>query len=437
MNGNRGVLVTFFSRRRIQSMICDLHSHLNQEKRKDIVNRLNSKEAEQCLGAEVELAIAWSLRNLDLDVEPFWWKGSRSPDIYVDAIVKDRPVAIEVTAFADAAISGEAQMDHCAQKLIAIADAEQRRSGQYLYFHFAETRNYQNGRNERGIAAPRDFYPSQETIQKVQSWIRSNPDPTVRLRIEDRNMIVELEKRTYKQIRYHNYHVSRPPRTYSEKRNPLYKRLADKAKQVEDAPSGVSRIVLLVEAGSRFLADITARNWQHGIESYSSAQDIIQRFITDKSDKIDAVIVFVPVVEYSSRLLGRHGPKNYWSTRVYCAEQSNTRWIEAAVESILRELPPPRFDGYNARSLIRQKAMQHDARGWYRVTSMTKINKKITYKISSRAFQDLREDGSTIGRLLNLGYTIQAVTFEAGGIDQDDDYIVLELNLDAAAAPFV
>ncbi|MFP3385984.1 hypothetical protein [Tritonibacter sp. SIMBA_163] len=444
--------MTFFSRRRIQSMVCDLTSHLEGEKRTDIVKRLNSKDPEQCVGAEIELAIAWSLRSLDLEIEPFWWAEGRSPDAYVEGLLPGKPAAIEVTAFAEAAISGETQMDHCAQVLSNIADAERRGSGRYLYFHFAETRHYRRGRYEREIAAPKCFAPSRATVLRVQEWVRSAPDPKARLIIKDDGLSVELEMRTQKQIRYHNYHVSRPPRTYSDTRNPLYRRLADKAKQVANAPSGVCRIIILVEAGSRFLAETSSRRGFNSVESYSTAQDIIQKVIKDKSDKLDAIIVLIPTVEHARPWRGRTQPEKYWSTHIFSTQERDSDPLAAAVESIIKQLPSPRFDGYNVRSLIRQKAMQHDARGWYRGTNISMQDNKLTYRMSSRALQDFlasridetqfrrfigeQEDGPSIKRFLDQGYTIQGIQFEAGGVDDDDDCIVLEFARDAAASPF-
>jgi len=73
-------------------------------------------------------------------------------------------------------------------------------------------------------------------------------------------------------------------------------------------------------------------------------------------------------------------------------------------------------------------------------------------KLSLRAFQDFlarrinekqfrhsigdRDDGPSIGRFLNSGYTISDVQFESGGIDEDDDYVVLKFSKDPAASLF-
>lgn len=433
-------------------MIDELSPFLDVEKRKDLVKRLNSKDSEQSLGAEAELLIAWSLREFDLEIEPVWWAPPKCPDMYVEGLIADIPLVIEVTAFADAAVSGEDVMDHCAQALIALANEEKKGFGEYLYFHFAETSNYHRGRNERGIAASRDYRPSDFTRQKVAEWINSSLSEKQRLRIEDAGLVVEVEIRRYKQIRYHNYHVSRPPRTYSDTRNPLYRRLVDKSKQLRDAPSGVLRTIFLIEAGSRFLADVNKAHRWAGVEQYSTAQQIIQKFIQDKSDKVDSVVVFVPTKHYRRSIGSGSERDSSWQVAVFGHDNPVNNTLSSALEMLTSVLPNPRLDGFNARSLIRQKAMSYDARGWYLSWRWSMKDDKCTYRMSARAFQDFlaqridekqfrhfvgaEKDGPSIGRFLEQGYTIQDIRFESGGTDEDDDYVVFELALDAAASPF-
>lgn len=433
-------------------MINDLRPFLDAEKRRDLVQRLNNKDSEQSLGAEAELSIAWSLRKFDLEIEPVWWKPPKCPDLYVEGVIDDIPLVIEVTAFADAAVSGEDVMDHCAQALIALVNAEQKRFGEHLYFHFAETRNYQRGRNERGIAAPKDYSPSEATRQRIVSWINSKPLERQRLRIEDAGLIVEVEIRPYRQIRYHNYHVSRPPRTYSDTRNPLYRRLAEKSKQLRDTPSGVLRTIFLIEAGSRFLAEVNNTHRWAG-ERYSTARQIIQKFIKDQPDKVDSVVVLVPTIPSLRRGIGSDSKrKSTWQVAIFADDNSVRDSLSSALEMITSALPEPRLDGFNARSLIRQKAMNYDARGWYLSWGWSMKDGNYTYRMSARAFQDFlaqridekqfrhfvgaEKEGPSIGRFLEQGYTIQNIRFESGGTDEDDDYVVFEFALDAAASPF-
>ena len=83
---------------------------------------------------------------------------------------------------------------------------------------------------------------------------------------------------------------------------------------------------------------------------------------------------------------------------------------------------------------------------------MTSTGNDITYRMSSRAFQDFlagriteeqfrhflgdAEGGSTVGRFLDQGFMISEITFEKGSVDEDDDTLVLRLSKDPAAQSF-
>lgn len=189
-----------------------------------------------------------------------------------------------------------------------------------------------------------------------------------------------------KQTRYHNYHVSRPPRTYSDTRNPLYRRLAEKSKQLRDSPSGVWRTIFLIEAGSRFLADINNAHRWPGVERYSTARQIIQKFIHDKSDKVDAVIVLVPTKHHRRDFVSVSEPNSSWKATIFGRDDAVNNSLPSALDRLIADLPKPRLDGFNARSLIRQKAMSYDARGWYLSWRWSMKDDKYTYRMSARAF---------------------------------------------------
>ena len=444
--------MAIFSRRRIQSMLDDLSPHLDQKKRKDLINRLNDKRVEQSLPSEMELALIWTLRNLGLEIEPPWWPTGRKPDAYVERLLPSSPAVIEIVAVADNTMSGEPQMDHCATQLIEVANKAQRGSGEYLYFFFAETSNYVRGRNERGIAATTEYEPSEETKILISKWLESNPDKKNRLRIQDGKLRVDVEKREYKQTRYHNFHVSRPPRAYSDTRNPIYQALSKKSSQVANAPEGTWKIIFLAEAGSRLLSEVSDLSYRHSVERYSTARSIINKFIMDKHNKVDAVVVFIPVKQYKHDFLNSGGYDKKWSVTVFGEENAKNNELLQSLDALIKQLPEPNFDGFNARSLTRQGAMQHTARGWYLPTRMTLKKNELTYRRSLRVFQDFlarriseddfryfindRDDDSSIGRFLEQGYTIKNIQYESGGIDRDDDYIILEFSQDAAASLF-
>lgn len=440
--------MTFFSRRRIQSMLDDLSYVLDVSKRQDLVKRLNNKDPEQTLGAEAELLVAWSFREFDLEIEPCWWLPPKCPDLYVEGLIEGTPLAIEVTAFADVGISGEDVMDHCAQALKEVANEEKNGIGEYLYFHFSETSENSSGGNKRGIAAAKPYLPSASTRTQISTWIKSNPSFGQRLKIEDLGVIVDIEKKEHRQIRYHNYHVSRPPRVYSDIQNPLYRRLTEKSSQLRDAPEGVLRIIIIVEAGSRFLADVINKDRRRGIESYSTANMIINRFVKEKKDTIDAVIILVPV----TRFFPRSNRENVWETRYFFGTDHISEVLSSAIQLCPSGLPQPKFDGFNARSLTRQKAVNYNSRGWYLPPRFYMKNDQVTYRMPARAFLDFlgkkiteeqfrrfvaaEIEGPSIGHLLDQGFVIQRINFESGGIDEDDDYLVFDLSASVTASPY-
>lgn len=433
-------------------MLDELGPFLDEEKRRDLVNRLNHKDPEQSLGAEAELSLAWSLCEFDLEVEPIWWRPPKCPDAYVEGLIENIPLVIEVSAFSDTAISGEAVMDHCTQQLINVANQEKKGFGNFLYFHFHEKHNFQRGRRERGIAASKDYIPSENTRRQISDWINSRSYERCRLRIEEDKVAVDIEFRKWPQIRYHNFYAPRPPQTYSDTRNPLYRRLDDKSDQVRDAPPGVLRTIFLFEAGSRFLAELRNTHRAPEFERYSTAQQIIRKFLQDKSKSVDAVVVFIPTRHDFPRHKFNSEHVSSWEVRMFVNDSSIVNSLSAALELITSKLPRPKFDGYNARSLIRQKAMRFDSQGWYLSVRWNMENDKASYRMPARALQDFlarriseeqfrrfvgdEEDGPSLGRFLKRGFTIQNVQFESGGTDEDDDYLVFELALDAAARPF-
>lgn len=83
---------------------------------------------------------------------------------------------------------------------------------------------------------------------------------------------------------------------------------------------------------------------------------------------------------------------------------------------------------------------------------MTSIKDEITYRISSRVLLDFlagritetqlryfmgeRDDGPSISRFLDRGFTVGEISFEKGGVDEDDDLILLHFSKDPAAHPF-
>lgn len=438
--------MAIFTRRRIQAMLNDLAPFLDIKKRSDLVGRLNNKRVEQAIPAEMELALIWAMRDLDcLEIEPEWWVDGKEPDAYVEGLMAG-PAMVEIASVSDNSISGENVMDRCSQTIITYANSLKKGFGDHLYFSFAETAELDQGRRLRGIAAPKNYTMSETTKLLIKEWMALNAQPRPRLRIEDGELCVEIEQRQYKQTRHHNYWTPRPPRTYSETNNPIYNALREKLAQVEEAPVGTYRVIFLAETGSRTLNEL-ADTFRNSAERYATAEKIIRRFLRDKEGRVDAIVVFLPQIKH------RQFPRSTvraWKTFIFTNEP-NVHLVKG-IEQIGANLPLPRFTGSQARSLHRQRAFDHDSKGWYLGTSVTEINNEMTYKISSRALQDflagritekqfryfIGEDGTgpSLAFFLNKGWTIQNISIAPGGTDEDDDALVMRFTKDAAAHQF-
>jgi hypothetical protein len=431
-------------------MLDDLNHLLDDKKRSDLLGRLNNKRVEQALPAEMELALTWAMIDFDsMEIEPEWCVKGKKPDVYVEGLVPGRAAIVEIASTNDNSISGEKLMDRCSQQIINYANTIRKGFGDYLYFNFSETREYKRKQNIRGIAAPKDYILTDLAKLSIKEWITSiqpNNSPISHLRIEDSGLCVNIEKKNYKQTRYHNFWTSRPPRVYSETNNPIYNILDEKLLQIEAAPAEIYKIIFLAEIGSRTLDELAA-NHLYSVENNATAEKIIHRFLIAKNHRLNAVVVFLPKI---NRNFFHHVSDKYWKAIIFsCAD--NTQLLEG-INKISKKLPLPRFTGSQARSLFRQGAFHPKARGWYIGTNMRSSKDEIIYGISSRALQDFlarriteeqfrdfigeRKDGPSVAQFLNNGMMISEISFEKGGVDEDDDRVIFKFTKDPAAHHF-
>jgi hypothetical protein len=119
----------------------------------------------------------------------------------------------------------------------------------------------------------------------------------------------------------------------------------------------------------------------------------------------------------------------------------------AALQRLASAMPKPHFEAYTARSLHRQGAFAPDARGWWLPQVVSAGRTNMTVKLSARALQEVLAGRTkvdlAVGPIggqnpfavaLRNGRVIKSVSFEEGGIDQDDDYIIFTLEPDPAAS---
>jgi len=448
--------MTIFARRRLQLMLDQLAPVLVQGKSKDILSRLNHpKNVEQALPAEMELALLWAIHSLgDLEIEPEWWGDSKRPDAITDTLVPGRTVAIEIAATNDNAISGEEAMDTIALQISAAANRAEKGVGNFLYFTFREESGYLDRRYIRRRLAPKDFTLTDPMSRTVQDWVLSGRSARERLRLQGAGLDVEVERKAYRQTRYHNIHSSMPPETHSLDDNPLFDLLRRKKRQLKAATPGTLRMIFVADVGStllRRIGQVGERDWTN---RRVSGSQVIAHFMTTYGKDVDAVVAFSPFKELSSfRFNGLSDRKPRRWNVTFCGSPALPQPPDG-LQRVAEMLPEPHYEGYQARSLFRQGAFSPTGRGQYlgMTIKSTKGLDDLRVEFPARMLLDLLAGRMTEEQFrqqldrpgsknifehwLSRGMTISRAEMAPRDIDEDDDHIVLYFSDDPAVRPF-
>jgi hypothetical protein len=434
-----------FTRRRLQSMLDDLPARVTATKLHDLLSRVESGQVEQALPAEMELALLWALSTLgEIDAEPEWWADERRPDAYTESLVPNHPAIVEIAAPSDNSISGVEAMDRIACQLSDCASRVRRRVGPFLYFRFREESGYANGSYFRRRLAPNDFQLTASAEALIRQWVESGEMNRTRLRIVEPGLDVEIEKTSHKQLRFYNIWSSMPPEAHSVEDNPLYKLLVRKIDQIKAARPNVLRFIFLADVGSTLLNHLGKFGEIDNTRRRVSGREIISHVVSKYGDRIDAVVAFVPVRQLFS--WKQYEPR--W--RTFVTTRPGLTIDTTGLDRMVAALPKPRFEGYQARSLFQQGAFSPVASAWNVGMRVESKGSAMKVKFSARALLDLlagritadqfrfrlgeRKGDKNLFKLwLDAGQTLSRVEVESGGIDEDDDYLVLHFSDDPAA----
>jgi len=438
-------------------MLDDLSTYLDQEKARDLVQRLESKKVDQALPSEMELAILWAIANTgDIVVEPEWWGDTRRPDAVSETIVLGTQVAVEIAATTDNSISPEEAMDRVALSITDFCNRLSKGAGYHLYFRFGETTKRIDGRSFRQVLAPSDFQLNEALGMGLREWMREDRFKSQKITLSEPGLLVEVEWTKPRQTRYHNIWTSLPPQAYSLEENPLFALLRRKADQLRAATTGTVRIIVVADVGSTLLnrmgeigeGDPGGRNF--------SAPQIIHHFVQSYSRKIDGVVALSPRKE-----LRMGSSERKWMARGFYTNAGKDACV--ALAKILEALPLPRFAGYQARSLFRQGCFSPKSMGWYLAISMeSKLRDKNdpdsgrqeSVRIPARMFLDLMTGRITeaqfryllgerngevnfLASSLSKGLTISGAEMAPRNLDEEDDHIILHFSDDPAARSLI
>ena len=178
-----------------------------------------------------------------------------------------------------------------------------------------------------------------------------------------------------------------------------------------------------------------------------SGDAIIRHALTKLS--IDIVIVLSPFRR--RELVFGSRSEIAWNVSCFdCRVEMQDKEIQDQEYSRIRDLaarlPRPQFEGYQARDLHKQGSFAPDNRNWYLPTEIiTMGGGKMTIRLSAGLLHEylagridsdkfrqktFNNEKNYFDAELTRGNSIRGVQFESGGVDNDDDYVVFDLDID-------
>ena len=426
-------------------MLDELSKHMNTAKANDLLARLEHRNTRAALAAEAELSMLWSIsRVAHLTIEPNLPGSNQRPDASTNNLFGSGSAVVEVRALSDDYFSGNEAMIRTANIITNYANQLCKEAGRYLKFEFLD-RSYWNKGFHRERCVDSAFKLSASIEQQLKAWIadKNGPSPDhIQITEGKTDVIVSWDKTKSLRVRVF---CRMPPVAYHLEENPIYKALEKKARQVKGAGSGILRAVFLVDAGCELLRRLQPMS-AAGLEV--GGEEIIRHALRKLS--IDVVCVFSPYRE--QQMVFAPKPRIFWEVTCFDRRESMPESEYHRLNQLAAQLPPARFEGYQARHIHRLGGFSPGRRAWYLPTTIIPFNQvgNMTIKISARLLQEklagsidtatfqrhaFGNDQNYFETELARGRTIQGVRFESGGIDADDDYLIFDMDFDWAVNP--
>lgn len=427
-----------FARRRLCMMMNELSSYLDSKKCNDLSNRLEHKDTDTALAAEAEISVLWAIsRVAHMAPEPVLPNTANRPDAESDDLFASGPAVIEVRALSDDSFSGKEAMDRTANIIAGYADRLRKGAGKHLYFEFDE-RSYFTTHFHRERCVDPAFELGSKTKEQLEQWITAEdwPNPgRIRVHLGKTDVVISWKKST---VPLSRTHCRMPPVAYDLEDNPIYKALKKKARQVKGAAEDTLRCVVLVDAGCYLLRRLHPMGGVYEI----SGEAIIRHALAKLS--IDAVIVLSP---YRQRDFGYASLSELlWNVSLFDRRETIPDGEYDRLRKLAAQLPKPHFEGYQARDRHKQGAFAPDSRDWYLPTQITtRYGENMTIRLSAGLLHEYlagRIDADVFRQKafnneknyfeleLVQGHSIRQVQFESAGVDEDDDYVMFDLDID-------
>ncbi|WP_341919460.1 hypothetical protein [Polaromonas sp. YR568] len=428
-------------------MANDVGRLLDANKRNELARRLSSAKVDQILPAEMELAVLWGLHQLGgLEIEPALEASGRKPDALSSCLFPGKLTYVEIAAVSNARLSGDTEMSRVSSQISQFANQVSRHAGEYLFFTFNYVNDLQEGKIYRKRLANSAFVLGDEAKDTIRDWLGIPPDGRKRLRLVSEGTDVFIEWKDHRQT-FRNYFSPMPSEAQKIDDNPLWDLLKSKASQLGGVPLSSLKCLVLADAGSSLLYRLTHRN--HLGRTYNGSQ-IITDFLHRYPDSFDLVCIFSPQ-RTSSGWHGRRGSL-HWKVS-YIGNHSFHQDVKG-LEQLAAVLPPPEYEGYEARMLQQQQSFELRGRGLYSNPRWMLKGDKVTINVSSRAVLALLageishekflalagmdgEKPKLFATLFKRGDILKSASLVSGGLDNDDDILQLDFEPDPAFIPIL
>lgn len=436
--------MAIFARRRLQTMLDELSPLMDQEQSRGLVRRIESKEIEQALPAEMELGLTWAIAKLGpIEIEPEWYSEKRLPDLFSDYLFPGHETVIEITALSDAVLPADEGMRNASRKLSQEAGRIRRGAGRHLsYYFYEETVRIERG-SIRRVCVPRDLVVSDAVRIQLRHWLKGQDRKDGdKLQLVEGMLKVVLTWHDRPQSRY-NFATSMPPEIGHISNNYVFRALEAKAKQLRNAHFTGIRCVILADVGSTALRRFDQTD--HTARVYNGSQ-IAGHYLGSKANPGIDVVAIVTPNRGSSGLTGYRDTIE-WKIGLYY--RPGVEIDSTGFERLASTLPEPRREGYQSRQLHEQSVFAPKAKGRYLSTNISwRKGDKSEIKFSARALLDLlagritpeqakrifdSSASNVVKAHLDRGETIADLRLEPGGPDADDDHIVITFSDDPAA----
>lgn len=431
-----------FARRRLQAMLDGLGPTLSVPKANDLLARLENKTTKDALAAEVELGLLWSIQQVaDLEVDPKLPNSASRPDAFSGNLFGSGPAIIEITALSDDTFSGGNDMERAANIICQFANGVRKGAGAHLRFQFSEVSFYDKGRYHRKRRIATDFALTPALNDVLRTWLQApdwpNPD---RVRLTDEKIDVVIQWRRYVHPQGRTFSTM-PPVAYHVEDNPVFKALKRKERQLSGTPNETLKCIFLGDAGCRMLRELKP----FGVREVCGEQ-VIRHFLSRSA--IDVVGVFSPYRSLNA-FLGAGSRSPQWKVNLYTRTTVPSEADCARIQKMVTVMPRPQLEGYQARSWHQQGMFNPQGKGIYLGCKMTSKSGSLSISISSRMvlellagritqeqFQDFafgKDENNQFDCQFKRGMTIQSARLEKGGLDEDDDYLVFDMEPDFGA----